>query len=196
MKVIWWKLLSHEQYDTDGHAILDSHAIYWKYRSLRKGERRGFLHPEGKPLPFCIPFFTKNVPLSYTFFWQMVPLPHTLFRTLYPFYCSKCTGNNHKNRALSRLNKAISFICQPFWALYRHKLQISLPFYTSTSEIPTLSYTWSLKGEFPGYGAVEGGNSLRKLKEAYARRKTKIKPLKETNLGLAPKGDRIQNLYR
>ena len=48
----------------------------------------------------------------------------------------------------------------------------------------------------PGYGAVEGGNALRKLKEAYARRKTKIKPLKETNLGLAPKGERIQYLYR
>ena len=66
------------------------------------------------------------------------------------------------------------------------------------------------------YGAVEGGKPLKKLKEAYARlayeqqtatkyvccsqanprRKTKIKPLKETILGLAPKGNRIEYLYR
>ena len=29
MKVIWWKLPSHDQYNTNGHAILDSHAICW-----------------------------------------------------------------------------------------------------------------------------------------------------------------------
>ena len=49
---------------------------------------------------------------------------------------------------------------------------------------------------FRGTEPVEGGKSLRKLKEAYARWKTKIKPLKVINLGLAPKGDRIQYLYR
>ena len=66
------------------------------------------------------------------------------------------------------------------------------------------------------YGAVEGGKPLKKIKgsvcsfsleqqtatkyvccsQANPRRKTKIKPLKETILGLAPKGDRIQYLYR
>ena len=45
------------------------------------------------------------------------------------------------------------------------------------------------------YGALEGeGTPLKK--EANARRNIKIKPpVKETNLGVAPKGDRIQYLY-
>ena len=48
------------------------------------------------------------------------------------------------------------------------------------------------------YGTLEGERPPLK-KEANARRKmTKIKikpPVKETNLGVAPKGDRIQYLY-
>ena len=46
---------------------------------------RGGSAPRSNPLPFYVPFFTKNVPLSYSFYWKMVPFSDTMFRTLQPF---------------------------------------------------------------------------------------------------------------
>ena len=63
MKVIWWKLPPHDQYNTEGHAILDSHAICWKYRSPSEGgEGRFAPHRGPTPYPFTY-HFTKKVPL-------------------------------------------------------------------------------------------------------------------------------------
>ena len=68
-----WKLPSRDQYNTDGHAILDSHAIFW----IRRGRGEVCSTPRSSPLPFYIPCLTNKVPLSYTFYWRMVPLSHT-----------------------------------------------------------------------------------------------------------------------
>ena len=63
MKVIWWKLPPHDQYNTEGHAILDSHAICWKYRSPSEGgEGRFAPHRGPTPYPFTY-HFTKKVPI-------------------------------------------------------------------------------------------------------------------------------------
>ena len=65
MKVIWWKLPPHDQYNTDGHAILDSHAICWKYRSPSEGGEGGLLHPEVQPLSLLYTIFSrKRYPFS------------------------------------------------------------------------------------------------------------------------------------
>ena len=101
--------------------------------------------PEVQPLPFYIPFFTKKVPLSYNFCWQMVPLLHTSFRTLHPMHCH-LNRNQSKNRTFPRLYKVIKFICSALWAISQTEMtDFPTLLKTSTSKIPTLSYTWSLK---------------------------------------------------
>ena len=55
---------AHDQVDqpnTDGHAILDSHAIFKSTNPIEEGGQ-GLLHPPPRGL-FYIPFFTKKVPL-------------------------------------------------------------------------------------------------------------------------------------
>ena len=82
-----------------------------------------------------------------TILWtQMVPLSHNLFRNCIPFNCCKCNvflkGINHKNRTFSRLYKINLLALSGPNDRFRFPIPL---FYTSTSEIPTLSYTWSLK---------------------------------------------------
>ena len=101
--------------------------------------------PKVQPLPFYIPFFTKKVPLSYNFCWQMVPLLHTSFRTLHPMHCH-LHRDQSKNRMFPRLYKVIKFICSALWAISQTQMtDFPTLLNTSTSKIPTLSYTWSLK---------------------------------------------------
>ena len=101
--------------------------------------------PEVQPLPFYIPFSTKKVPLSYNFCWPMVPLLHTSFRTLHPMHCH-LNRNQSKNRTFPRLYEVIKFICLALWAISQTQMtDFPTLWNTSTSKIPTLSDTWSLK---------------------------------------------------
>ena len=74
------------------------------------------LRPEVQPLPFFTPYFMKKVPHSYTFYWQMLPF-HIPCLELF--------------EVINLLQAQIT--------------DFPTPLYTSTWEIPTLSYTWSLK---------------------------------------------------
>ena len=113
-----------------------------------RGVLNKFLYGEAPPrgptpLPFYIPFFTKEVLLSYTFYWQMVPLSHASFRASHPFHLLFfALSINHKNRKFSRLYKAIKFICSALWGLSQTQMtDFPTLLYTSTIKIPTLSNT-------------------------------------------------------
>ena len=79
---------THVAVNKDIHPIISPHPRYKPEEggSTQQMFIRGGSAPRFNPLSFCIPFFTKTVPLSCTFYWQMVLLSHTLFRTLHPFY--------------------------------------------------------------------------------------------------------------
>ena len=77
----------------------------------------------------------RPVTLLYTIFHEKgTPLVYLLLKN--------GTGINHKNRTFSRLYKAIKFISWPFWTLSQTQMtDFPTLLYTSTSEIPTLSYS-------------------------------------------------------
>ena len=101
------------------------------------------------------------VPLSYTFYWQMVPLSHTEFTTLHPFFKNVVNALSFKIWKISQKQVIFSTIhSQEIVLLVLYVLQTEMTdfpilSYTSTSKIPTLSYTWCLKkiafsgGAFP-----------------------------------------------
>ena len=66
------------------------------------------------PLPFYIPFFKKKVQCTsfvYLLLTNGTPLYIPCLELCTLFNCCKCTAINHKNRTISRLYKAINFIC-------------------------------------------------------------------------------------
>ena len=96
--------------------------------------------------PTLLKTSTSKIPtLSYNFCWQMVPLLHTSFRTLHPMHCH-LHRDQSKNKMFPRLYKVIKFICSALWAISQTEMtDFPTLLKTSTSKIPTLSYTWSLK---------------------------------------------------
>ena len=116
--------LTHEAVNKDIHPIISPHPRYKPEEggSTQQMFIRGGSAPRSNSLSFCIPFFTKTVPLSGTFYWQMVPLSHTLFRTEHPF-CLKTdiffyalahrqqvfSENGHRKRIMSRTTRMWGF---------------------------------------------------------------------------------------
>ena len=82
-------------------------------------------------------------------------------RTLHPIYCRKCIVfkiwiNDKTKIFFLAFLTARKCICYPFWAFLQHEMtDFPCLWCTSTSEIRTLSYTWSLK-KVP----LTGGTSL------------------------------------
>ena len=102
---------------------------------------RGGSAPRSKPLPFYILFSIEKLPLSYTF-----------HRKLYPFsiHTERLLLNFSLQKPLKYLDElAIGCVCSRYFESPFLYLNGSFPspfnFYTLTREIPTLSYTFSLK---------------------------------------------------
>ena len=112
---------------------------------------RGGSAPRSNPLPFCIPFFTKTVPLSCTSsIDKWCPFHIPCLELCIPFTCCKCTffliGIDHKNRRFfSTLWSHKSHLLALWTLLQTQMTDFPSLSYTSTSKIPTLSYTWSLR---------------------------------------------------
>ena len=72
-------------------------------------------------------------------------------RTLHPIYCRKCIVfkiwiNDKTKIFFLAFLTARKCICYPFWAFLQHEMtDFPCLWCSSTSEIRTLSYTWSLK---------------------------------------------------
>ena len=110
--------------------------------------------PRSNPFPFYTPFLTEKAPLSFTKI--LLPLTNgTPFTYLVKNVESLLTAVSALSLKDEKITKpgnffdfvtAINFSISRFRCFYRQKWQFSVPFlWTSTSKIPTLSYTWSLK---------------------------------------------------
>ena len=111
------------------------------YPTLPPWKASFIYHFGQKRYPFCIPSNDKWYPF------------HTNSLELYvPFNYCKCTVfkmwmNDSKTTMFLNFFTALKCICLPFLGLFTDLINGKFPTlpYTSTSEIPTLSYTWSLK---------------------------------------------------
>ena len=100
---------------------------------------RGGSNPTSKPSPFYKPFLLEKVPLSYTF-----------HRKLHPFHIptERLLRNFSLEKPVKYLEKsAVGCVFRDIDKVLFHSLMTVFPalFYTSAGEIPTLSYTSSLK---------------------------------------------------
>ena len=79
-------------------------------------------------------------------------------------FCCHLIRNQSKNRTFPRLYKVIKFICSALWAISPTQMtDFPTLLNISTSKIPTLSYTWSLKnvplsGGASPYRTLKGDN--------------------------------------
>ena len=125
-------------------AYLQSFLSHW-HPAIQGGSA-----PRSNPLPFYIPFLTEKVPLQYTFYWHWYPFHNPSLELCILLNCCKCTvfkiWINHKTRPFTLLFSQLWYICKPFLGFLPTEMTVfPILLYTSTSEIPNLSYTWGLK---------------------------------------------------
>ena len=120
----------------------------------RGGTQQKFIRggSRSNPLPFYITFSRKRYPFRIPSIDKWYPFHIPCLELCIPFNCCYCARLSNRNQSqklnltFSRLYKALKFIYYPFWALSQTQMtDFPSLLYTSTSEIPTLSYSGSLK---------------------------------------------------
>ena len=110
----------------------------------------GRLRPEVQPLTLLYTIFDRKGTPSYTFYWHWYPFHNPSLELCILLNCCKCTvfkiWINHKTRPFTLLFSQLWYICKPFLGFLPTEMTVfPILSYTSTSEIPNLSYTWGLK---------------------------------------------------